>query len=359
MFYPNHMRWDSLLADQELETAKLGLFSEDAVVRRFDTPEFKGFTFYEVMAKSIINHVTGDRFGFNWTINPYRGCSHACTYCFARPTHTYLDLDAGEDFDNKIVVKVNAVELLARHLRRPTWTGERIAMGTNTDPYQRAEGHYRLMRGIIGELNAARNPYSILTKGTLIQRDIDLLVEGSSVTEVSTAFSVGTVDEKVWRETEPGTPHPMKRLEVVKKLNDAGVRCGVLMAPILPGISDSQQQMEATVKAIADAGACSITPIVLHLRKGVKEEFMKWLAGAHPDLVMSYEQMYRGSTAPKSVSKPIGVRGAALKRKYLGATEKIPEPPPAPALPSTQQLSFAMPTAAKKVAPRWVSAQIR
>jgi DNA repair photolyase len=236
--------------------------------------------------------------------------------CFARPTHTYLDFDAGRDFETKIVVKVNAGELLRRELRRKSWKGELIAMGTNTDPYQRAEGHYKLMRAILTELNAARNPYSILTKGTLIQRDLDLLVEGASVTEVSANFSVGTVDEKVWEATEPGTPHPMKRLEVVRMLNDAGIPCGVLMAPILPGISDRPEQLEATVKAAAEAGATHVTPLTLHLRPGVKEEFLPWLAEHHPELVSTYAKTYRRSYAPKEVTEPIGRQVAELRKRY-------------------------------------------
>jgi len=236
--------------------------------------------------------------------------------CFARPTHTYLDFDAGRDFETKIVVKVNAPDLLRRELRRASWRGELIAMGTNTDPYQRAEGHYRLMRGILRELNAARNPYSILTKGTLIQRDLDLLVEGAAITEVSANFSVGTVDEKVWAETEPGTPHPMKRLEVVRMLNEAGVSCGVLMAPILPGISDRPEQLEATVAAAAAAGATHVTPIALHLRPGVKEEFWPWLTEHHPELVPAYTKIYRGSYASKTVTEPIGRQVAELRRRH-------------------------------------------
>jgi DNA repair photolyase len=311
------MRWDNLLADRAgSETVKLPLFKDEALVRRLKTPEFAGITFYEVMARTIINHVPSDRFGFNWTINPYRGCTHACVYCFARPTHTYLDFDGGRDFENKIVVKVNAVELLRSALRKPSWKGETIAMGTNTDNYQRAEGHYKLMRGILEALNEAQNPYSILTKSTLIQRDIDLLSEGASYLDVSASFSVGTVDEEVWRKTEPGTPHPLKRLEVVGKLNAAGVPCGVLMAPILPGISDRPEQMEKTVKAIADAGATHITPIVLHLRPGVKEEFMPWLEENYPGLVLPYEQMYKRSNAPAEVREPIRKTVAGLRDRH-------------------------------------------
>jgi DNA repair photolyase len=236
--------------------------------------------------------------------------------CFARPTHTYLDFDAGEDFETKIVVKINAPALLRRELRRPTWKGQLIAMGTNTDPYQRAEGHYRLMRGILAELNAARNPYSILTKGTLIQRDLDLLREGAAVTDVSANFSVGTVDEEVWKRAEPGTPHPMKRLEVVRMLNDAGVPCGVLMAPILPGISDSPEQLAATVKAAAEAGATHITPITLHLRPGVKEEFLPWLAEHYPHLSPRYAKDYRRSYARKEIGEGIGRQVAELRRRH-------------------------------------------
>ena len=348
------MRWDTQLVDREEAGERLPLGNTEALVRRFNTPEFRGITFYEIFAKSIINHVPGDRFGFNWTINPYRGCSHACKFCFARPTHTYLDLNAGTDFDTKIVVKVNAVELLARELRKKSWAGESIAMGTNTDPYQRAEGHYKITRGILKELNAVRNPYSILTKGTLIQRDIDLLQEGASVTDVHANFSVGTVDEDVWKKTEPGTPHPMKRLEVVSKLNDAGIPCGVLMAPILPGISDAPEQLEATVKAIAESGATHISPIVLHLRPGVKEEFLPWLESAYPNLIRPYEEMYKRTNAPKETRERIGKMVANNRRKYGGGLyEKTVEKSKEPREDSQTQLSLDLDLGARR-APKWV-----
>src|SRR5438309_282780 len=211
--------------------------------RTFDTPEFRGITCIEVEARSVINRVSGGM-PFDWTINPYRGCTHACVYCFARPTHTYLDMDAGRDFETKIVVKVNAPEVLARELASRRWKGEHIAMGTGTDPYQRVEGRYRLMRGILSALIARRNPFSVLTKGTLILRDIDLLTEAASVATISAAFSIGTMDEDVWRKTEPGTPSPRARMEAVRTLNDAGIPTGVLIAPVLPGISDGPGQVE-------------------------------------------------------------------------------------------------------------------
>lgn len=350
------MRWNNLLAVNAPETPAappLPLFP-DAVVRQLPAPQFRGMTFYEIHAKSIVNHVPGDRFGFNWTINPYRGCSHACVYCFARPTHTYLDLGAGKDFEQQIVVKVNAVELLRAELRRPKWGGELIAMGTNTDPYQRAEGHYRLMRGILTELNAVRNPYSILTKGTLIQRDFDLLAAGAEVTDVSVNFSVGCIDERVWRETEPGTPHPLRRLELCQRLNELGVPCGVLMAPILPGISDAPEQLQATVEAAAAAGATHVTPIVLHLRPGVREEFMPWLEATHPELVGDYKQMYkRRSYAPKDVTDPVRSTVAQVSHRNgpvrPRAERSRPRRPARPSLtlpidpePAAQQLSLGI-----------------
>ncbi len=280
--------------------------------RTFDTPGFRGIEFIEVEAKTVINSVPGTFLPFKWTINPYRGCSHACVYCFARVTHTYMDMNAGRDFETKIVVKVNAPEVLRRQLAANRWKGEPIAMGTATDPYQRAEGRYRLMPRIIGALTEFRNPFSILTKGTLILRDLDLLVEAARVTDVGTAFSIGTLDEDVWRATEPGTPHPRKRIEAVAALNDAGVPCGVLMAPILPGISDDPWQLREVVRAAIDAGATHVSPILLHLRPGVREEFMLWLAERYPDLVPRYEAMYRRPYAPPADRNALGRRVAGI-----------------------------------------------
>src|SRR3984885_3580798 len=202
------MRWDSLRLDStETDGAgytALPLIERGAVARTFDPPEFRGMTFYEVQAKSIVSQVPkSSRMMFRYTINPYRGCSHSCRYCFARNTHTYLDLDAGRDFDSKVVVKVNAPELLRAKLASPRWAGEHIAMGTNVDCYQRAEGRYELMRGIIGALRDAANPFSILTKGTLILRDLDLLLASAEVTQVGLSVSVGCTDEDLWRTLEP------------------------------------------------------------------------------------------------------------------------------------------------------------
>jgi DNA repair photolyase len=286
--------------------------------RTFDTPEFRGIEFIEAECKTIINRVPGNFLPFKWTINPYRGCSHSCSYCFARPTHTFLDMNAGRDFESKIVVKVNAPDVLRRQLAAKRWKGEGIAMGTNTDPYQRAEGRYRLMPGILQALVDYRNPFSILTKGTLILRDLDLLLAASRVADVSTAFSIGTLDEEAWRASEPGTPHPKKRMEAVAALNAAGIPCGILMAPILPGITDHPRQLREVVKAAIDAGATHVSPILLHLRPGVREEFMPWLAEHYPDLLERYEAMYRTPYGPPDDRKALGRTIAGIERSLGG-----------------------------------------
>ena len=225
--------------------------------------------------------------------------------CFARPTHEYLDMNAGEDFERKIVVKVNAVERLRAELNPARWAGEHIAMGTNTDPYQRCEGKYRLTRGIVELLAQHANPFSILTKSTLILRDLDVLTDAALRADVRANLSIGTLDEEVWKTSEPGTPHPRKRVEAVAKLNEAGIPTGVLVAPILPGLSDHPDQLRDVVKACADAGAVTISPILLHLRPGVREQYMPWLEKARPDLLPLYEQLYPRSYAPKAAQQRV------------------------------------------------------
>jgi DNA repair photolyase len=266
--------------------------------------------------------------------------------CFARPSHTYLNFDAGRDFETRIVVKVNAPELLRRELRRPSWSGAHVAMGTNTDPYQRCEGRYRLTRGVLEVLRDHANPCSILTKSPLLLRDLDLFVELAATAGFTANLSIGTLDEEVWRRSEPGTPHPKARMAAVKQLVKAGVPCGILMAPILPGISDRPEQLQAVVRAAADAGASHLTPITLHLRRGVKEEFMPWLEREYPELVAGYRRLYRGANAPKAVGAAIGERVRAAKRRYRAfdprpdppAARRLPDaaPPPAEPPPATQ-----------------------
>jgi DNA repair photolyase len=269
--------------------------------------------------------------------------------CFARNSHTYLDLDAGQDFDSKVIVKVNAPELLRKKLASPGWAGEHIAMGTNVDCYQRAEGRYQLMRGIIAALRDAANPFSILTKGTLILRDLDLLLEAAEVTDVGLNVSAAFVDTSLWRAIEPGTPAPERRIEVCATLNDNGLRCGVLMGPVVPYLSDSPAQLDAAVRQIAAAGAAHVTPIVLHLRPGTREWFLGWLRTAHPDLVGKYAALYdRGSYAPRDYQARITAQVRELAEKYgvgranprqaravrsRAATAASPAPAPTVALP--------------------------
>ena len=237
--------------------------------------------------------------------------------CFARKTHEYLDLDSGHDFDSQIVVKTNVAEVLRRELAKPSWTYEHVAMGTNVDCYQRAEGRYRLMPGIITALTEAKNPFSILTKGALILRDLDLLTAAAEVTDVSAAVSVGSVDEQVWRSVEPGTPSPRRRLEVCAALNAAGIRTGVLMAPVLPYLTDSDEQLEATVAAVAASGAAYVSPIALHLRPGAREWWQAWMRRERPDLLPRYAELYgTRSYAPKAYQQDLADRVGVLARRY-------------------------------------------
>jgi DNA repair photolyase len=266
--------------------------------------------------------------------------------CFARPSHTHLNFDAGRDFERRIVVKVNAPEVLRRELRRKRWTGAHVAMGTNTDPYQRCEGRYRLTRGVLEVLRDYANPCSVLTKSPLLLRDLDLMVELAATAGFSANLSIGTLDEEVWRRSEPGTPHPKARMAAVKQLVEAGIPCGILMAPILPGISDSPEQLRAVVRAAAEAGASHLSPLTLHLRPGVKEEFLPWLEETYPELVPDYRRLYRGSNAPKAVREQIANRVRAEKRRHQPSTaptdpataRRLPQssPPPPDPEPGTQ-----------------------
>ncbi|MGH9187838.1 MAG: radical SAM protein [Acidimicrobiales bacterium] len=244
--------------------------------------------------------------------------------CFARPTHTYLNLDADRDFERRIVVKVNAVERLRAELDPRRWAGDHIAMGTNTDPYQRCEGKYRLTQGIIEVLTEAANPFSILTKSTLVLRDLDRLVEAARRTEVRVNLSIGTLDDDVWKATEPGTPHPRRRLKAVEALNAAGIPCGVLMAPILPGLSDRPEQLREVAAACVDAGAVSVSTVLLHLRPGVKEVFLDRLGDTHPHLVSDYQRQYRNRSY---LSKAEQGRVATIVHEEVVAAGGLPVMP--------------------------------
>jgi DNA repair photolyase len=293
------MRWSNLSLIEE-ERARLPGYRDEAVVRHFDAPGAVKTRFYEVRAKSILNKVPeASAVPFRWTINPYRGCTHACVYCFARPTHTYLDFNAGQDFEREIVVKVNAPEVLRVELGRPSWSGEHVALGTNTDPYQWAEGRYKLMPGIWEAMRDAANPCSILTKSPLLLRDLPLMREINAVTEFSAALSVPTIDERAWRATEPHTPNPNARLEAVAELTRAGIKTGVLIAPLMPGINDSPEQVAKILERATEAGASYVSGIALHLRGDVRGLFFEWLREHRPDLVSRYKALYRrGAYAP-------------------------------------------------------------
>src|SRR5271163_2937499 len=283
------VRWSNLTLGEE-EQQHLPGYRDEAIVRRFDAPEALETRFYEVRARSILNRVpASSRMPFRWTINPYRGCSHGCIYCFARPTHTYLGFDAGRDFEREIVVKVNAPEVLRVELSRPSWKHEHVALGTNTDPYQWVEGRYKLMQGIWEAMRdaagGAGNPCSVLTKSPLLLRDLPLMLQIAQRTSISACLSIPTLDEKAWRATEPHTPNPRARLEAVAELNRAGIPTGVLIAPLMPGINDAPHQVDKLLEMATAAGATSIGGVALHLRGEVRQIFMDWLKAKRPDLL--------------------------------------------------------------------------
>jgi DNA repair photolyase len=309
------VRWSNLTIGEE-EQRHLPGYRDPAAIRRFDAPEALDMRFYEVHAKSVLNRVPEkSRMPFRWTVNPYRGCSHACTYCFARPTHKYLDFGAGRDFEREIVVKVNAPEVLRAELARPSWKHEHVAMGTNTDPYQWVEGRYRLMEGIWEALRDAANPCSVLTKSPLLLRDLKLMLEISERTTITACLSIPTLDEKAWRASEPHTPSPRARIEAVAELNRAGIPTGVLIAPLMPGINDAPHQLEPLLELVGEAGATSVGGIALHLRGEVRGIFMDWLRAKRPDLLPRYQELYRrGAYAPREererLSRLVRRRGA-------------------------------------------------
>ena len=316
---PGQLRWE--LDDAGEQQPALFARAERHVGRG----EFRGMEFFHVRARSVINELkTGPAFlPFQYTINAYRGCSHACTYCFARPTHDYLGLGIGEDFEKRIVVKVNAVEVLRAELSPRRWAGHPIAMGTNTDPYQRCEGKYRLTQGIVQALMEAENPFSVLTKSTLVLRDLDLLREAARRTDVRVDLSIGTLDEDVWHATEPGTPNPRRRVRAVAALNEAGVPSGVLIGPIIPGLSDDPDQLDEVVGEVVAAGAVSVGSVLLHLRPGVREHFLGTLARSHPDLIDRYRRLYPEGRAyaPAAERKRIGGLVRDLVRRHGGPTK--------------------------------------
>ncbi len=285
------VRWDEQRVENDLRLPGVG---DGSVVRTFDAPEAMGINFHEVRARSALNHVAGGSYGFDYTINPYRGCTHACNFCFARKTHIYLGFNAGRDFEREIVVKVNVPELLRAELARPSWKRELVALGTNTDPYQWVESRYRMMPEILEALEAARTPVSVLTKSPLAMRDVEIFERMAKMLPVSVNLSVPTLDEDAWRATEPHTPSPSARLDAVAELRRRGIDSGVLIAPLMPGINDHPDQVRPIVERAKAAGATFLGGVALHLRGEVKDVFFAWLEEKRPDLLPQYEQLYKG-----------------------------------------------------------------
>jgi DNA repair photolyase len=291
------MRWQGQLLEAEEDGALPGMRSLKGLLRTVTVPDFPGVRFHEVAARSVLNEVPASSpVPFRWTVNPYRGCTHACVYCFARGTHAWLDLDTGRDFDTEIVVKVNVAEQLRTELARPSWTREPVALGTNTDPYQRAEGRYRLMPGIVTALARAGTPLSVLTKGTLLRRDLPLFTAAAADVEVGLGMSIAILDPELHELLEPGTPTPQARLRTVEAVREAGLGCYVLLAPVLPWLTDDDESLDAALGAIAAAGATGVSAIALHLRPGARQWFLRWLGEHRPDLVPRYRRLYRGGS---------------------------------------------------------------
>jgi DNA repair photolyase len=289
----------------------------------------------EEPCRSALNRVRG--MPFDWSLNPYMGCAHRCTFCYVRAYELRADRPSGDRYGRSIRVKVNVVDVLGRELLRPSWRREPVVVGAATDPYQPAEGRYRLTRGCLGAFAEARNPFSLITRNPMIVRDLDVLVEAARAADVSVDFSVPTLDEEVWRKTEPGTPPPRRRLEALRRLVDAGVNAGVGMAPILPGISDRPEQLAAVVRAARDAGATHLWANLLHLRPGTREHFLDQLARDWPEELEHYERLYgSGAYVRGEEGKAVRQHVADLRRVHRIADrrdaplEPVRQPDPKP-----------------------------
>jgi DNA repair photolyase len=284
----------------------------------------------EEECRSALNRVKGMPFG--WSLNPYSGCVHRCTFCYVRAFERRADRPSDDRYGRSIRVKVNVADVLARELARPGWNRETVAIGAATDPYQPAEGRYRLTRSCLEVLAAARNPFSIVTRGPMIVRDVDVLQAAAARAAVHVSFSVPTLDREIWRRTEPGTAPPRQRLRALQRLVEAGIDAGVGMAPILPGISDDPAQLAEVVRAAREAGATGLWCNVLYLRPGTREHFLESLARHWPALLPRYERIYRTPYPDRGESEPIKAHVAALRQEFAIADRRLRplEPPPAP-----------------------------
>ena len=292
----------------------------------------------EIHCKTLLNRIDVPDFPFRWTLNPYRGCRHACRYCYARPTHEFWGMDSGRDFEQRVFAKVNAPEVLRQELRRPKWQRESIAIATASDPYEPAESQYKLTRRILQVLKEFENPASITTKGVLVRRDVDVLLELAQVADVRVTFSLGSVDEDVWKLTEPGAPGPSARLEALQYLVESGVPAGVMMAPLLPGISDSPENINAVASAAAAHKAQYLGANILFLKPGSKEWFMPMLREAYPRLIPAYATLYRKTYVPKDYTKKV-LDVVDEARRTWGLNTK---PPSSTMLGPQRQLQMAL-----------------
>jgi DNA repair photolyase len=292
----------------------------------------------EEPCRAALNRVRG--MAFKWSLNPYMGCVHRCTFCYVRAFERRADRPSDDRYGRSIRVKVNVADVLRQELARPSWEHESVAIGAATDPYQPAEGRYRLTRACLKELAAASNPFSLITRGPMIVRDVDVLAEAARRAEVSVTFSIPTLDEEVWRKTEPSTAHPRQRLRALRSLVDAGVRASVGMAPILPGISDRPEQLAEVVRAAREAGACGIWTNVLFLRPGTREHFLEHLAREWPQELDRYERLYaRRAYLPADAVKPVRAEVARLAKEYSVRDRRArPLAPPRP----PEQLALAV-----------------
>jgi DNA repair photolyase len=292
----------------------------------------------EEPCKVALNRVKG--MGFTWSLNPYMGCVHRCTFCYVRAFERRADRPSDDRYGRSIRVKTNVAEVLRRELARASWEREAVAIGAATDPYQPAEGRYRLTRSCLEALRDASNPLSIITRGPLIVRDVDVLAEAAGRADVSVTFSVPTLDDTVWKRTEPSTAHPRQRLRALKTLVDAGIRASVGMAPILPGLSDRPELLEQVVREAREAGACGVWANLLHLKPGTREHFLEALAEDFPEQLPLYERLYaRKAYLPADEAKPVRALVGELTRKHgirdRRTTRLAPEPEP-------EQLALAL-----------------
>ena len=300
-----------------------GSASLDQAQRRADQARYQ-----EITCRSALNAVKG--MPFNWTLNPYRGCTHGCHYCFARRYQTQFELGPDDEFSSLIFVKVNFADVLRLELDKPSWAREQVALGTATDPYQPIEGHYKLTRRSLAALVAARTPVGIVTKGPMIVRDKDLLVELSRAAGCTVCMSVPTVDEDAWRSLEPGTAHPMQRLRAVRALRDAGVKAGVLMMPVVPGFTTQSSKLEATIKAVADHDAAFLGANVMYLKGGTKDHFMGFLAREFPHMVERYGRLYAGAYAAPAYVKEVRDLIEMFKKRHSVAANNRDHDEPGP-----------------------------